>query len=258
MADRGLAAGTRRIYLSRIRHLLLSIGHHPARVGPAEICQYLRHVSRSSSCSEASLNQRLSAIRFLFRHVHHRPEILEALRGGARGLASPLPALRVDDIARLMRRTEPGRNRVLIALLYGSGLRLEEALHIRVGDIDLRQRTVRVVSRRGGTSRISVIARALLPDVWNLMRDRPATEHLLADRHGQVIGPRGAQKVLGRAGRRAGIPVPITPRLLRHTFAEHLLDGGVHPSVVRSLLGQDGVGDRGSEPRLPPGARSPI
>jgi integrase len=255
---RGLAPRTQELYLTRIRRLLLSLRRHPFLVSPAEVVCCIEGAARWAKLKRTTQKQILTAVRFFFREVAPRPEVLEALR--ARVGAPPSPPVRLEppDIARLLRVTRSPRDRVLIGLLYGSGLRLGEALRIRVRDVNLRSRTLRIAGREGRGHRITVLPRCLLPDLWSLMRNGRPTRPLLTGPRGRVIGARGAQKILQRAGRDAGLRAGITSHVLRRCFAEHLLDCGVHPSVVQTLLGASDPRDEGSEPRLPPGARSPL
>jgi integrase/recombinase XerD len=258
LLSRGLAPQTRKLYLTRIRHLLLSLRRHPFLASPREVVSGVERTPGWKTLGRPTQNQTLSAVRFFFREVAGRPEVLEALRGCPLRGFSPPPRLRPLDIASLLRVTRSPRDRVLIGLLYGSGLRLGEALGVRVGDVDLRALTLRVPGRGNRPGRITVLPRCLLPDLWTLMRRGASARPLLAGRRGRVVGTRAAQKILQRAGRDAGLLAGINSQVLRRCFAEHLYERGVHPSVVQTLLGLHPSRDGDIEPRLPPGAKSPL
>ena len=135
------------------------------------------------------------------------------------------------------------RDRAIIEVLYAAGLRVSELVGLNVRDVDLAQAQVRVVGK-GGKERIGLLGRPAVRAVSaylnggrpELLGQRP-TGALWLNHRGGRLAVRGVALVLDKAGRQAGIRTPVTPHVLRHTFATHLLDGGADLRVVQELLG---------------------
>ena len=135
------------------------------------------------------------------------------------------------------------RDRAIIEVLYAAGLRVSELVGLNVTDADLAQAQVRVVGK-GGKERIGLLGRPAVRAVSaylnggrpELLGQRP-TGALWLNHRGGRLTVRGVALVLNKVGRQAGIRTPVTPHVLRHTFATHLLDGGADLRVVQELLG---------------------
>ena len=135
------------------------------------------------------------------------------------------------------------RDRAIIEVLYAAGLRVSELVGIDAADVDLAQAQVRVMGK-GGKERIGLLGRAAVRAVQayleagrpTLLERRP-TNALWLNHRGGRLTVRGVALVLRKAGMQAGIRTPVSPHVLRHTFATHLLDGGADLRVVQELLG---------------------
>ncbi len=135
------------------------------------------------------------------------------------------------------------RDRAIIEVLYGAGLRVSELAALDVGDVDLAQAQVRVIGK-GSKERIGLLGQ---PAVQALRRyieaGRPAllggrpTSALWLNRRGGRLSTRAVALMLSRAARQAGLRQNVSPHMLRHSFATHLLDGGADIRIVQELLG---------------------
>jgi len=135
------------------------------------------------------------------------------------------------------------RDRAIIEVLYGAGLRVSELAGMDVVDVDLAQAQVRVVGK-GAKERIGLLGHCAVEAVEAyLRRGRPGllgkrpTDALWLNHRGGRLTVRGVALILGKAGELAGIQTRVSPHVLRHSFATHLLDGGADLRVVQELLG---------------------
>ena len=135
------------------------------------------------------------------------------------------------------------RNRAIVEVLYAAGLRVSELVGLNMTDVDLAQAQVRVVGK-GGKERIGLLGRPAVRAVRAYLNGgrpellgRQPTGALWLNHRGGRLTVRGVALVLDKAGKQAGIRTPVTPHVLRHTFATHLLDGGADLRVVQELLG---------------------
>jgi integrase/recombinase XerC len=218
--------------------------------------------SHAGGLSPRSVQRRLSAVRSFYEFLLREAPV-EAARGqrarrGARVLVNPAlevrapkaarrlpPTLDADQMARLLEIPAGGgltaRDRALMELLYSSGLRLAELVGLDLGDLDLKDRTVRVLGK-GRKSRIVPVGRLALAALRAWLKERgalaPADElALFVGRTGRRLGPRAIQMRVSYWARRQGLGVQVHPHLFRHSFASHLLESGGELRGVQELLG---------------------
>jgi integrase/recombinase XerC len=135
------------------------------------------------------------------------------------------------------------RDRALIEVLYGAGLRVSELAGLDIADVDLAQALVRVVGK-GAKERVGLLGRLAVEAVRTYLRlgrpellgERP-TDALWLNHRGGRLTVRGVALILSKAGEAAGLRTHVSPHMLRHSFATHLLDGGADLRVVQELLG---------------------
>jgi integrase/recombinase XerC len=195
-----------------------------------------------------SVQRRLSALRGFFNYLI-REKVLDA--NPAADIRAPkapkrLPkTLDVDQVSSLLARSPKdglGRRDVaMLELLYSSGLRLSELAGLDVTDLDLADRTVRVLGKGSKTrvlpvgSKAVAAIRAWLVERKALVRDGGGA--LFVGQGGRRLGARAIQRRIGRWARASGLNVPVHPHLLRHSFATHLLESSRDLRGVQELLG---------------------
>ncbi len=205
----------------------------------------------------SSAARTLVAVRGLHRFAHREGEIdqdeARAVRPPALGRRLP-KALPVSDVEALLGAAavpglerEPAglRARALLEVLYGTGARISEAVGLDVDDLDLEQRAVRLAGK-GGKERIVPVGSYAVDAVADWLRHgRPAlsprTPALFVNARGGRLSRQTGWTLLRTAARRAGSEAKVSPHVLRHSYATHLLDGGADIRVVQELLGHASV-----------------
>lgn len=191
--------------------------------------------------SPSQLASRLCAVLFLFRRTLGRPELVSFVKLPRR--YSPLPAvLSVDEVNALLRALRHRRYQAIAMVLYGAGLRISEALMLEVGDVDGSRGVLQVRHGKGNKAREAKLSPVLyewLRQYW--ARERPPAPYLFASKTGKLPRAGTIRKALARAAKQAWIKKPVTPHVLRHSFATHLLDEGTDVHVVRELLGHASI-----------------
>jgi integrase/recombinase XerC len=261
-AERNLSPHTRRAYLGDVRALAASLGADadPARVGEAEVRGFLARLHRTRQ--PATRGRKLAALRaffaFLVREGSCRLDPTAAIPGPRSAPRLPRP-LAVDDCVALCESAARDavaqggarelRDRALLELLYGTGLRVGEAAALDVRDVDLHRGDVRVLGK-GGKERVVPLpaaARAALA-AWLDHRRAPGflgTPLFTALRRGESggrpglrrLGERDIRRVLAARARLAGLTGRVHPHRLRHSYATHLLDMGADLREIQELLG---------------------
>ena len=195
--------------------------------------------------SGRSIQRRLSAVRSFYNYllreslVSHNP----AHDVSAPKTESRLPdTLNVDDMSRLLDVQEQDalliRDAAMLELMYSSGLRLGELTGLDTGDIDLRQRLVRVTGKGAKTRVLPVGAKALSAlEAWLHVRPAGTDAALFTTRQGRRLSARAVQDRVRRLALRQGVPGKVHPHTLRHSFASHLLESSGDLRAVQELLG---------------------
>jgi len=159
--------------------------------------------------------------------------------------------LSVDQAAQLVNRPKEGRqgdgrDRAILNLFYGGGLRLSEVAGLRPRDIDFEQAAVTVLGK-GKKMRIAPIGRVAIAAVKHYVQWRlnagpvDASEPLFRNRRGGPLTPRSVARVVGKYARSVAGAENVSPHALRHSFATHLLDSGADLLAVKEMLGHESV-----------------
>jgi integrase/recombinase XerD len=157
---------------------------------------------------------------------------------------SPLPSvLSLDEVNALLRALRHPRYQALAMVLYGTGLRIREAIALEVSDIDGSRGVIRVRHGKGDKAREAKLSDSLyewLRRYW--AQQRPPLPYLFASpKTGKLPRPATIRRALAQAAKEAWIKKRVTPHVLRHSFATHLLDEGTDVHVVRELLGHASI-----------------
>jgi integrase/recombinase XerD len=196
----------------------------------------------SRGMSPWQVRDRLSGVLFLFRRTLGRPELVSFIKLPRRH--SPLPSvLSLEEVHALLQALRHRRYQAIAMVMYGAGLRISEAIALEVGDIDGSRGVVRVRHGKGNKAREAKLSPSLyewLRQYW--ARERPPPPFLFASpKTGKVPRAATVRKALARAAKEAWIKKRVTPHVLRHSFATHLLDEGTDVHVVRELLGHRSI-----------------
>ncbi len=208
--------------------------------------------SHAAGLAPRSIQRRLSAIRsflrFLIREGVLRSNPAEDIHAPKSGRRLP-QTLDPDQLARLLELPGRGpfvaRDRAMMELFYSSGLRLAELVGLDLGDVDLKDRTVRVLGK-GSKARIVPVGRLAAEALGKWQAERGAvagvgTAALFVGRGGGRLGPRAVQARIAYWARRRGLPVHVHPHLFRHSFATHLLESSGDLRGVQELLGHSSI-----------------
>jgi integrase/recombinase XerC len=256
-AERNLSAHTCRAYLSDVTQFaeFLGAGATPDKVSAVEVRAFLAglHATRHP----ATLGRKLASIRSFFRYlVREKQCALDPTAGISaprtpKRLPNPLP---VDDCIALIeskRLPEEAsdekslRDRALVELMYGTGLRVGELAGLDVRDVDLHRGDVRV-SGKGGKERVVPLPEAAREAMHHYLERRrvpgllaqPLFTALRRRRDGpRRLGVRDVRRILRARARKAGVTDRVHPHRMRHSYATHLLDMGADLREIQELLG---------------------
>ena len=222
----------------------------PIDVGARVLREFVYHL-KDLGLSPASIRRNISAVRTYFKFLLGEGHVV---RDPSERLETPkkwrtLPdVLGVDEIEKLLSAPsldEPlaFRDRAMLEVAYGAGLRVSEWISLAVRDVLLQDHLVRVFGK-GAKERLVPIGRRAIGALAIYMRElRPTLEKgegkgiLFLNARGQPLSRMGAWKILRKYVDKAGITKPVSPHTLRHSFATHLLEGGADLRAVQEMLG---------------------
>ncbi len=170
------------------RYLRFHRLRHPREMGSAEVNAFLTHLAVKEQVSASTQNQALAALLFLYRDLLEQELELEGVvRARTR---QRVPVVLSEAEVRAVRERLEGEAALVVGLLYGSGLRLMEALRLRVKDLDLQRMDITVRDGKGGKDRLTVLPQSLVqPLQGHLLKVRNLHQRDLAAGWGQVLMP---------------------------------------------------------------------
>ena len=238
---KGYSYKTEKSYVGWIKRFILYHGkRHPRDMGPAEIEQFLTHLAVDLNVAASTQNQALQAILFLYREVLQRPIDAELNYLYAKRPKRLPVVLSRDEVQRVLNAME-GTPKLVVQLLYGSGLRLIEALRLRIKDIDFDQQHILVRDGKGFKDRVTLLPQTLVPDLkQQIQRSKMIYEQDLRNGYSGVSLPYAIERKYRNAPREWGWQYvfpstqlakdPRTGLLKRH----HLHESAVQRAVRRA------------------------
>lgn len=247
MQLRGLAARTQKSYLEVVGSVATFCGRPPNALDTLteeELRQYFLHLVRDRQASRSTLVVHRSGLRFLVETTLRQTWPVFDLVRPAKRHALPV-VLSLAEVRRLLGLVRDPRVRMCLTTIYACGLRLSEGVHLTTHDIDSARLVVRVRRGKGGQDRYVPLAErvlGLLRAYWRETAPRypqpPGEQWLFPNRRATgPLGPTDVQKTLRAALRTSGLTKHVSVHTLRHSYATHLLEHGVHLRAIQDLLG---------------------
>jgi site-specific recombinase XerD len=231
------APTTRQRYVKTAEHLAARFGKPIGQLTREEVRTYVEELTARGNSASWLITQ-LAALKFLFRKTLGRPELVSFVSYPKR--YKPLPTVLSDkEVAALLQAIRHPGYQAIAMVLYGAGLRIAEALALEVTDIDAARGVIRVRHGKGNKAREAKLSPTLyqwLRQYW--AQQRPPLPYLFASRKtGRPPQAETVRAALARAAKQAWVGKRVTPHVLRHCFATHLLEQGTDVRVVGALLG---------------------
>lgn len=241
LASAGYSKSTQEHYLKAVMVLAKHVGRCVAEIGRDELRSYVEHL-RARGISASRLKVQLAGIVFLYRKTLGRPNDVSFVSWPRQRSALPT-VLSLDEVHALLGAITHRRYQAIAMVLYGAGLRIREALALEVTDIDGARGVLRVRHGKGDRAREAKLSPVLydwLRNYW--AAERPARPYLFASpRTGRPLLAESVRRALELAAEQAGIKKRVTPHVLRHSFATHLLEAGTDVRVLQVMLGHHSI-----------------
>jgi len=241
MELKGFAKSTQKTYLAHIRRFAEFCGKHPASTGYDDVRAFLHHAISERKLSSAYVNSAYGAIKFFFQSALGREwNMLYVPRAKKKHFLPVI--LSPKEVFQIINATGNLKHKVILSTIYSAGLRVSEAAHLQVSDIDSSNMRIFVRQAKGNKDRYSILSDkilSLLREYWKLYR--PKLWLFPGSPDSKSISPRTIQSVFHQALLATGIHKDVSVHTLRHCFATHLLNNGADILQIKDLLGHSDI-----------------
>jgi integrase/recombinase XerD len=237
---RNFSSETIRAYLFAVKDFAAYFGKRPDQLSQEHLRQYQLHLLNDRKLAVETISGRIAALRFFFVKVLHRPYREIDLVYPKRPERLPV-ILSEEEVARLIESASTSYHRVILMTLYGTGLRREELCRLKVTDVDSQRMVLHVRQGKGNKDRDVTLSPRLLEVLRAYWKWRKPKTYLFPSpyrsRTERPIDSKTVWHAVRKAAQRAGIQKKVSPHLLRHSWATHLLERGTDLKTIQMLLG---------------------
>jgi site-specific recombinase XerD len=239
---RNYSPATRRNYLLYAKQLAKFHNRSPQDLDSEDVRRFLLYQIQERKIGYNAYRQIYASLKFLYSVTLKRDWSIARI---------PFPRLRekrlpvvldLEEVARLLGAIRVPRFFAFFATLYATGMRINEACHLQISDIDAKRMLLRVRAAKGGCERQTLLSPALLQELRNYwLLQKPKTWLFATRRQDKPPAPDTFRRAFAQICRDASLNKRCTPHVLRHCFATHLLDVGTDLIVVQALLGHNSI-----------------
>ena len=233
---RGFSERTVKMYLFYNQKFLDFIKKDPEQVTEDDVKSFIAKKMQGGT-SAKSIVLIMSALKFFYGEVLKKNIITFKSPKVAKKLPTVLTR---EEVKKMIDSVENEKHRLILMLLYSSGLRLSELTNLRVGDLELSEKIGWVRGGKGEKDRMFILSDKIVGNLENLASGREVTDYIFAGRKGR-LSQRLIQKVVAAAAKKAEISKRVSPHTLRHSFATHLLESGENIRKIQELLGHSSL-----------------
>ena len=186
--------------------------------------------------SHSYLNQAVNSIKFYY-------EVVMGMSNRFYSIERPRPEHKLpkviskEEVAEMIRKTGNIKHRCIISLLYSAGLRRGELLNLKLDDIDGKRMLITVRAPKGNKDRVTILSPFVLTELRNYFKEYRPKEFLFEGQSKKQYSAESVGNIIKASAKKAKIQKRVTPHMLRHSFATHLLEDGADLRYIQSLLG---------------------
>ncbi|MDF2834116.1 site-specific tyrosine recombinase/integron integrase [Chryseobacterium indoltheticum] len=232
---------TIKTYISTLTSFFKSIdGIAIEEVNETIVEKYLYHEIREKNISQSFQKHILGSIKLFYEIMFSRKFSLSHLY--PKRVEHQLPKyLNKEEILKMIELTENLKHKSMISLLYGCGLRVSELINLKITDIDSKSGRISIIQAKGKKDRYVMLPKSVLPLLKEYFEKYFPQTYLFEGGNNEKYSPRSVQQVVKKAALKAKIQKLVTPHILRHSFATHLIENGTDIIYIQELLGHNSV-----------------
>lgn len=237
MELKNLSERTIETYLRCVINFVRYYGKPPEDMGYDAIRDFLYYLLKEKNSSQATISQHYSALKFLYESTLGRDWDILKIPRSKREKKLPV-VLSKEEVWAVLKEIQNLKHLAIMMTIYSGGLRLGEAVKLKVSDIDSQRMMIRVNQGKGARDRYTLLGKRALDILRTYWKDTHPTKWLFPSYSpDKPIGPSSVQKVFHEALIKSRIKKKASVHTLRHSFATHLLEEGVEIPYIQNLLG---------------------
>lgn len=236
---RGFSPHTVRAYLRYNKQFLEFIKKQPESIKNDDIKLFLSHQLSDKKLSSNSLNLIRAALLFFYNQILE----INITKIKTPKIEKTLPTvLTKKEVLNLFKATNNFKSRLILKLLYSSGLRVSELTMLRYEDIHFDEKTGLVRQGKGKKDRVFILSQEVINDLKTFQTKQNKDKgYIFTNNKNLPISTRNIQKLIKNSAKKANINKNVTPHKLRHSFATHLLEAGTDIRMIQELLGHSNL-----------------
>lgn len=196
-------------------------------------------IKQEKGYSPQTINLCLNAIKFFYREILKKPQHID-FKLAKKNKRLPVVLSR-EEINLMISNTDNEKHKLILALSYGAGLRVSEAVNLRIKDVFLNELTLKVDQGKGRKDRLTIVPEKIKSKLAALISDRSGNDYLFESERGGKLTERTLQAIFAKVLEKSSIKKEATFHSLRHSFATHLLENSTDVRYVQELLGHQNI-----------------
>jgi site-specific recombinase XerD len=234
MKLRGFSQKTVKSYLYYITAMLHFANKGPKNITGDNVRNYLELLADKGR-SSSTLNTAYSALKFYFEKILRRKFFTNIPR---RKKNKKLPeVLSREEVAKIFKNIINVKHKLLLGLIYSSGLRVSESVNVKVCDLDFQNKILKVRQSKGAKDRITILSDKIVGVLEKYIKNKKPDDYVFESIQGGKLTERSAQKIFAQALEKSKINRKASCHSLRHSFATHLLENRTDIRYIQELLG---------------------
>lgn len=231
------SAKTEKSYLHHLNLFLDFISSNKIKdIDQIVLLNYFNYLKQIKKFSYSSMKQALASVRFLFLDVLKKEVDFDFFIKMKKPNSLP-NILTTEEVKNIINSIENLKHRAIISTIYSCGLRISEAVNLKIQDIDSRAMTIKIVNAKGKNDRIVMLSEKLLKLLREYFKEFKPKTYLFEGQCGEKYSARSIQQIFNNAVKKVKTRKKVTVHTLRHSFASHLLDSGTDIRFIQELLG---------------------
>ncbi len=142
-----------------------------------------------------------------------------------------------EEIGEIFSEIKNVKHKLMLGLMYSSGLRVSEIVNVRVNNFDFKNRLLRIVEAKGGKDRTTILSEKIIASFEKYTKDKQGNDYIFESNRGGKMTTRAVQKIFTNALKKSKLKKDASCHCLRHSFATHLLENGTDIRYIQELLG---------------------